>query len=346
MNYWSKSMSAGQWIYPENRKGPLLFPRSVGERIEPDDIVLVHHRDEHSWVAAFRVRSKHLPRPTDEEDDIPDEAWAQLALELEPIVVFDEASSGLSDSDTVRPGRRRSVPLPKEEAESIVAALQRKVGASGPVLRRVGTGGKSSAGHDRVDERPATEEHAAKDEDTASEHTAIQYQLLRLGASIGFDVWVARNDRSKIYRGETLGGIARMLSELPAQFDRQTTKLVELIDVLWLNENTIEAAFEVECTTSVYSGLLRMSDLLALQPNLNIRLFLVAPDEREEKVRREILRPTFTRRTRPLAKLCGFIPTSRLMAKVGAVIEHGLESSLTSKFLDQIATYFSPDGAA
>lgn len=54
--------------------------------------------------------------------------------------------------------------------------------------------------------------------------------------------------------------------------------------MLWLRKNSIAAAFEVECTTAVYSGLLRMSDLLALQPDLDIKLYLVAPDERRGKV--------------------------------------------------------------
>jgi hypothetical protein len=40
------------------------------------------------------------------------------------------------------------------------------------------------------------------------------------------------------------------------------------------------AAFEI---TSICSGLLRMADLVAMQPNLNIPLFLVAPEERREK---------------------------------------------------------------
>ena len=39
-------------------------------------------------------------------------------------------------------------------------------------------------------------------------------------------------------------------------------------------------AFEVEHTTAIYSGLLRMADLLALQLNMQIRLHLVAPEER------------------------------------------------------------------
>ena len=38
-----------------------------------------------------------------------------------------------------------------------------------------------------------------------------------------------------------------------------------------------------------------MSDLLAMQPNLNIPLYLVAPDDRRNKVLAEVNRPTFAR---------------------------------------------------
>jgi hypothetical protein len=65
---------------------------------------------------------------------------------------------------------------------------------------------------------------------------------------------------------------------LPLQFDEVTNRTIELIDVLWLRGNAIVAAFEIESTTSIYSGLLRMSDLITTQPNLNIPLYLVAPD--------------------------------------------------------------------
>src|SRR4029434_6227140 len=125
-------------------------------------------------------------------------------------------------------------------------------------------------------------------------HTEIQYHLLALGAEMGFDVWVARNDRARRWNGTTLGELPRMVGELPTQFNEATNRTIELIDVLWLKGNSIVAAFEVECTTTIYSGLLRMSDLLALQPNLEINLFLVAPDERQDKVEQEIRRPTFS----------------------------------------------------
>jgi len=67
-------------------------------------------------------------------------------------------------------------------------------------------------------------------------------------------------------------------------------------------------AFEVEHTTAVYSGLLRMADLLALQPNMNIRLHIVAPGERHDKVFREMRRPVFSLLDRgPLSRSCTFL---------------------------------------
>jgi hypothetical protein len=76
--------------------------------------------------------------------------------------------------------------------------------------------------------------------------------------------------------------------------------------------NAVVAAFEIESTTSIYSGLLRMSDLIAMQPNLNIPPYLVAPDERRQKVFAEVNRPTFSRLSPPLVDLCRFIAFSAL----------------------------------
>lgn len=95
-----------------------------------------------------------------------------------------------------------------------------------------------------------------------------------------------------------------MKDELPVHFDEATNKTIELIDVLWLESNAIAAAFEVESTTSIYSGLLRMSDLISMQPNLNIPLYIVAPDDRRDKVFKEVNRPTFSRLSPPLPEIC------------------------------------------
>lgn len=122
---------------------------------------------------------------------------------------------------------------------------------------------------------------------------------------------------------------------MPLQFDDATNKTIELIDVLWLSKNTIVAAFEIESTTSIYSGLLRMGDLVAMQPNLKIPLFLVAPEERREKVIAEVNRPTFSRLEPRLAEICRYISFDGLRERLGRVKD--LIRYLKPDFLDELS---------
>jgi len=73
----------------------------------------------------------------------------------------------------------------------------------------------------------------------------------------------------------------------------------------------------VEHTTAIYSGLLRMSDLVSMQPNIKVDLFMVAPDQRQETIASEIHLPTFSRKKPPLPKICRFIPYSEAAAGDG-----------------------------
>jgi predicted RNA-binding protein len=146
----------------------------------------------------------------------------------------------------------------------------------------------------------------------ATAHTEIQWRLLKLGSDMSLDVWVARNDRNRAYDGQPFSAMPRLRHTLPNQFDEATNRTVELIDVLWLKGNAFVAAFEIESTTSIYSGLLRMADLLAMQPNLNIPLYLVAPDDRRTKVLSEVNRPTFSRLSPPLKQVCRYLAFSAL----------------------------------
>lgn len=152
---------------------------------------------------------------------------------------------------------------------------------------------------------------------------------------MGLNVWVARNDKGKEVNGCRFVDIPRFINELPRQFDESTNKTIELIDVLWLKDKAIMAAFEIESTTSIYSGLLRMSDLISMQPNLNIPLYIVAPDERRGKVVSEINRPTFSKLIPPLNKICRYIPYSKLREKV---LQHsGLIRYLRPEYLNEIS---------
>jgi hypothetical protein len=139
------------------------------------------------------------------------------------------------------------------------------------------------------------------------ESAKIQAMLARIGETMGFNIWIPRNDRSKILREWTPAETC-LLENLPLNYDDTTIKTIEQIDVLWLKGRAIVRAFEVEHTTAVYSGILRMADLMALQPNMDIKLHIVAPYSRRDKVFQEIQRPVFSLLDRgPLSGFCTFI---------------------------------------
>lgn len=185
---------------------------------------------------------------------------------------------------------------------------------------------------------PEEENVAATDSEIAAAptvHTEIQATLLRLGAEMGYDVWVARNDRSRTFGNKQFAEFPRMLLTLPVQFDEATKRTIELIDVLWLKGKAIVAAFEVESTTSIYSGLLRMADLVSMQPNISIPLYLVASDERRDKVFAEVNRPTFAALQPPLAEICRYIGFATLREEIKKV-EHVLQY-LRPEFLEELS---------
>lgn len=128
-------------------------------------------------------------------------------------------------------------------------------------------------------------------------HTEMQGWLRDLGHALGFDVWVASNDVGRPYAGGRLGD--GCMSALPVTIDNAPgAEAVRLIDVLWLERSSsrVAGAFEVEHTTSIYSGIVRLLDL-ALGPAGEAAhgLFLVAPDSREDDVRAQLARPAFSR---------------------------------------------------
>ena len=170
-----------------------------------------------------------------------------------------------------------------------------------------------------------------------SAHEEIQWMLLKVANDMGLDVWVAKNDRGRSVNGRAFVDLPRLRSSLPLQFDRITMRTVELIDVLWLQQNAIVAAFEIESTTSIYSGLLRMADLVATQPNINIPLYIVAPDERRDKVLSEVNRPTFASLRPPLSKITSFIPFSALREKVSQIEAMDMVQYLKPEFISDIS---------
>lgn len=164
-------------------------------------------------------------------------------------------------------------------------------------------------------------------------HAQVQWFLGTIGQRLGYKVWIASNDHKRQWNGKPLGELS-VLSLPNLNMGNQVQKIVSLIDVVWLKGfNQVAAAFEVEHSTSVYSGLLRMSDLTISVPNLTFPLFIVAPAVRLDKVRNELSRPSF--QWLQLHQQCGFFSSELLMQKADAIIEWATDVSK----IEQLAEY-------
>lgn len=139
------------------------------------------------------------------------------------------------------------------------------------------------------------------------ESIKIQALLAQIGSRMGFRVWIPPPDRAAVLK-EVPSVEPALLAALPLNYDTTTLRTIENIDVLWLKGRSMARAFEVEHTTAIYSGILRMADLLALQPNMDIRLHIAAPEARKQKVFDEIRRPVFSLlEGKALAERCTFL---------------------------------------
>lgn len=142
------------------------------------------------------------------------------------------------------------------------------------------------------DETPAVSEDEDDEEEQVREHTEIQWYLIQLGLEHGYDVYVAKNDQNRTYDGHRLGEDCVDDLNLTG-FSDAAMRLIEYVDIIWLNGDYIEKMFEVESTTSIYSGILRMTDFVVKVPNLAVDMHIVAPTDDEDQVRRQMTRPTF-----------------------------------------------------
>ena len=173
--------------------------------------------------------------------------------------------------------------------------------------------------------REAVEQEKAED----NLHTEMQYHLLKIGNALGYDVIAASNDRSKSHGNDSFSFIS--LQQFPEiDLEKDTLNTVKLIDVLWFQKgtNNVIAAFEVEKSTSIYSGILRLADLSFTIADGDEVFYLIVPDKREKDVVLQLLRPAirqnnvvikyimFSDLRQHCEALCRFGETHHIMEKI------------------------------
>ncbi len=173
-------------------------------------------------------------------------------------------------------------------------------------------------------------EQVLSDQTEEGQHTQIQYLLIKIGRALKYGVYVARNDRHRSYEGQSFAQLT--VPELPPMgWPPEVMDTVGLIDVIWFrpDSNEFACAFEVEKSTSIYSGILRLEDLVRSMPGCKCNVYLVAPDKREKEVMAQFARPAFKQDLAdiPLA----FIPFDDLCEHCDALCKFGEDHSILAK---------------
>ena len=304
--------------------------RQAAERVQPGDILICYMTKVSRWCGLLEVVDGH-PYDDPQEDPFP------VRLRVKPVVLLEEVKYGLpirnpeiwkalsftrNEGPTSNrwTGKLRGSLVPLDGADGVILDRLLRRQAQEPRTHPLTDDDRKKMTSLRVRRaeadvpvsvpEPDIEPDADDTQDggdVARTSHQVQAALARLGADLGLDVWTPRNDRERVQAALGRNDVL-FLDRLPLNYDEATLRTIENIDVLWLKRRSIVRAFEVEHTTAIYSGILRMADLLALQPNMEIRLHIVAPPERREKVFEELLRPVFSLLERgPLAELCTYL---------------------------------------
>lgn len=325
MVYWTDIFTLETWAQAEARHFQVTgFPPptvgkggySVGmfERVQPEDIFLCYcKRPAQRWIGALRVTGDVFQNDDPvwglSETGEPRYPWR---YPVEPIVALDP-TLGIPAAEVVdQLGflkrlkqwgtflQRSLNRVPDDDGDRLLALLQqprepvqielprqrRRVQPRGEAPER----GLLDAQALTLQLPVSTETASEQEEPEPRTHSEIQAKLRDIGLFEGFDVWIA--DRGTLWNGRPLG--EGCLVDLPVVASEATRRVMRNIDVIWFRKGAGHPVrfFEIEHSTSVYSGLLRFNDVVIDFPIPEA--FVVGDGEKTQaKFEREIGRRTF-----------------------------------------------------
>lgn len=144
-----------------------------------------------------------------------------------------------------------------------------------------------------------------------SDHDAIIEQLARIGKNKGYEshIGLAEQNKDKNFRELSIP----MGSNIQFGLDQIAFHRIREIDLLWIKGISIMAAYEVEVSTSIDSGITRFRELFAATPTLNIPAYIVIPDKREKEARDKI--GSLANRREGITKRVKYIMFSDILGK-------------------------------
>jgi len=154
-----------------------------------------------------------------------------------------------------------------------------------------------------IEVTPPIEVAPSEEVEEKKAHIQMEWMLIKIGKWEGHDVWVASNDFNREYKGEKFSSLC--LPDLPQFAAPAILKIARMIDVIWFKKGTARPVrfYEVEHTSSIYSGLLRVNDINIDYPIP--KATIVAPENKRRLFETQITRRTFAESG--LSEVCDFM---------------------------------------
>ncbi|MBJ59014.1 MAG: hypothetical protein CMP64_00255 [Flavobacteriales bacterium] len=114
-----------------------------------------------------------------------------------------------------------------------------------------------------------------------TKHTEIIYKLIKFGQKLNFRTYVGKREQPEPIKNKKLSDFCDIKSLDKFIKHPSIRKRVEMIDLIWLKDNEIKFAIEVENSTNFMSGIQRASNLSTEIPKL-----MIIPDHRKKELER------------------------------------------------------------
>ena len=112
-----------------------------------------------------------------------------------------------------------------------------------------------------------------------TDHTEMLFFLSEIGKKMGYEIYIGKREQPESYCSERLSKYADVVKLDKLDFVLDKRVRIEMMDMLWINDDKVEFAIEVENSTKFTSGIQRASNL-----GFGIDKIMVLPNKRKKRI--------------------------------------------------------------
>lgn len=190
-----------------------------------------------------------------------------------------------------------SIPLNDRVEEAVLQILRRKVASFDDVLQEIYFNFRNALTPSKANVGKLLTEYGERTPDGRwrlkpqvklheREHSEMIGFLAQIGKKAGYSIWVGAREQSDMFEGKALAEFCDFKElHLSGADQNDIDQYIRQIDILWIKDDKIAFAFEVEYTTLITDAFMRCSNIPEAH---NTQRIIVIPQERDQLMFRKL----------------------------------------------------------